>query len=219
MKDTVFGYVRNIQRFLPTNNAFYTIPEVVANIIILYFTQNEGFYRCGYEMVISSDNVTNDILTMEHGSKWNTGYGSVIIHCNPKNHKIYEWILKINAHQFGIGIVPKTKKLDFNHLDNFAFGVDKTGPNYGYRNCTGTVKQFCNGCNALRGCKSFLISFKRNQIVRLILNSKKKSVEVFINGESIRPFDNIQDGKYRLAVSIIGEGHKAQIIDFTITYQ
>ena len=114
-KDTlcVAGYIKNCQRLLPSNNAYYNIPKLVEYICLCYYAQYEYFEKIGKDIIISSDNTIitkKEDLRNPNRTSWNNAtYGSLWLPSN--DNLIIKWVFKCVKHvindrqSIGIGLV------------------------------------------------------------------------------------------------------------------
>ena len=90
-KDIIFGFLKHAQELLPyKQNTYYTIPPLVGNIILPYYSAIEYFTDHGKGMEVCDNN-----YTCKNVSGRNTVYGAFQIN-NRDNYNILIWDFLLN---------------------------------------------------------------------------------------------------------------------------
>ena len=110
-KDVIFGFIRNAQRLLPfKENPYYTIPALVAYVVLPYFAAIEYFTKHGTAMTLSDDKFT----CKNNRRTWSTVYCAFDINDKTNYNKVI-WDLLIN--------IPKSETLA-------VLGIDGSNKNF-----------------------------------------------------------------------------------------
>ena len=206
-KDTVFGFIKQSQTLLPSNESYYNIVPLICHIILLFYCKLEIFTV--YDKDEFEYNEYENILTKKRNKRC-TAYGNIDIYGN--NLFIYEWTFKI-----------------LNSGGDIYIGIDSS-----YKGCINS--RFTSGYNinkhyayGAEGYKYDFIDnrdkygyvFKNNDIIKMILNIKQKTISFYHHKDIGIAFENIdftENKKYNMAVSMYGKHDSVQLLDFQQIY-
>ncbi len=199
----VNGFVHNTQKLLPINNAYYTIPESINRMILMfYFIDNNIFDVCN-----TNKNVINDNGRIFRLKSFGRGY----INAGDSNgKKSGTFAIKINDMTIGkyvyIGITSDisncTKDQSMGHYrkGNTYFVYGSKGWGYGKTSRTIGYKD----CFAFKG-------WNKGDITKMVWNEKGELI-YFINDKQIGTI-NIQTGlTYHPCVGRIADDMELEIV-------
>eukprot|EP00483_Globobulimina_turgida_P009485 UN09504 len=205
----VFGYIKNQQQLLPSNqNVLYIIPELVIYLCInFYWIPKDCWHIVADGMQISGQN--NETLTKIGKDDWqNTSYGKIEISSTEKC--VYKWCLSIHNASYCLSIIGITA--DFEET-NDEFWRNKTVPNYSFytdeavKQCKGSYTEYGQKCGG--GDK-----------ISVELDLETKTISFYVNDKSQGiAYDNIETGdniKYKLAYTTYLKEAAITITDFDI---
>ena len=195
-----FGYVKIIQKLLPTTSIFYTIPPSVAYLIATYCRPAETFGHI-YGSFRMSNNETS--VEVNNYSDWTCAYGSIPIPSISDTHCV--WRIKfdklINA--FFIGIVTKRKgKFPYSYYDFYALYGNQRRVQVRKLNEPSEYKPI--------GCRT-------DDVITMELNLKDAYIKWCLNDEQVGFMKNIkrdQSITYYLGVGCYTMCDKLSIIEF-----
>ena len=219
VRDSVFGYVRSMEKLLCIHN----IPALVSYITLNFYYHNEYFAKYGKQVKLTNNNMTitrhetlSSLMSYENTTYGNTWIDSII-------PQIAKWTLKASV-----------KKSFFVFMLSTDNRCDKTCNNRDDAPLYGLAKKIDNGwlpmyadkyghnchCNDKTELKALV-----NGQFSIILNTKNKTIS-FQNGdesqEMIIIYENIQIGhdiKYKLGINLITIQDKVSLIDFDLRLQ
>ena len=187
-RDCVSGYIKSAQILLPTDNAYYNIPSLVAYLVLYYFYIAEYFTAKGTDIELEDDG-SIAVRSKNGTSLAQTVYGNILINCDKTadyNYcSIYKWKLQIVSMQtvaalysVGIGIDSSNKKhtnachLDDSSNDGFIFWDD------------GNIEKQDKS-------KMDYETFKEGDIIELRINTNTKICAFKKNDGKWKEFDNL----------------------------
>ena len=203
-KDTVYGYIRQMQQILPSDTPYYNIPELVTFICLKFYYIAEYFHFVADTLSISQENQRLSISTWNFSS----AYGSTIIHLNAKSKHSYIWKFRIiQSYHIIIGISNQLRT-----DTQFNYAVDSKY--YGYE-CDGYSQSWKDGQGFLGSHK---FGYDEDDQVTMIFDTKKRNLRFMKNDDTnaICKFDDIIDGDYRMAIGLYGSYDKDEVEMITV---
>ena len=207
----VFGFISAIESTLTSS---IIIPEPIKKLCFEYYFICEHFVDHGRYMIL---NEAKDTISRKkgHDYTYNTVYGNQII--DPINDKIkkYKWTLKLLSYEDPNGFYFGIDSSDKKYIDaSFAIGGNypKREPFYaftvtGYKRRHAKYQQYID-----------TLTFNVGDTICLTLNVMDKTFGIVINDDESNSDKHenvlIEDMKYRFAVTLEGEKHKAQLIKY-----
>ena len=205
-KDSVFGYIRLMERELSFDN----IPDLISFLILLYYYHNEYFAKYGEQVKVSNDNM---IITNLIQYPRCTVYGNTWIDTNIPQIAI--WKLKISVRDRDFGITMSSKDTRLNHVNPY-FPNDNPwyalSPNWNEAHDDPYL--FIEPWWDWRHSCSFSV----------ILDTKNRTISVRKDEDSelLMIYQGIDIGegiKYKLGVILYSKGDNATLIDFDLRLQ
>ena len=209
-KLVVYGYLRQYQSLLPSNNSYYNIPELVYLTCIAFYRQIEYFTKHG--KYIKLNNECNK-ASIELDGKTDTVYGNIDI--NGDDNCIYLWLFKVltnRLYYFGIDSSNKNQINDSfaikskNKYEYYAAGFNEsTVYIYSHKFVTGYKFLFNGG-------------IKPNDEIKMELNTKTKCLKFYMNKEKeskiiINDINLDDDKTYNMAIEM-ASNRSVKLIDF-----
>lgn len=219
-KDTVSGYLRQIQLLLPyKQNSFYIIPELIKTIITIFYN-GECFATAGDRIELNHQNI--NFKSYNH-KKSVTAYGNM----NITNDCTYIWRFKLNHivdnwGMMAIGIASKNKHLNDSFSDmrrSYAIQFYKGNYNWNQVRCEGDdpvdIKWKHHGYH----CRGRHV-FKKDDVISMTLNMEHCTLIYHINGRKYDAwFENIKlykDTVYSMAISFTDGEYNISLIDYQV---
>ena len=223
-KDCVFGFVRDIQKAMPSTSAYYNIPSLVIYLILDYFYQREAFDIHG-ERITLTDEQSTASLVQGGNAFWsaNSCFGTISVDFN--GLYIYEWTIKIikTASKIAIGMIASERLRENTRVDgiehgDFTYDSGKDFVAYhGWRN--ENEPTFEIGWD-IWSSQAVGEPYTTGDVIRLKIDSKYKSIEFYKNDKSVGILKNIKgedivdtSKQHQLAIIMSGSG-AVQILNF-----
>ena len=198
----VDGYLKDCQKLFKSKSIYYTIPQLIYNIILMYIvsfkwdTLNKGWNIAitdngkSIEQIISKSTKSN---TSDNNKSNEEHFGSLFSQ-NIMSRNVYHWRFKIKEitnieTTFGI-IGVKDEMI----CDDKFYG-EKTKTAYGmiinYGRLTDTKSKYGTKCKA-------------NDIVEMVVDMKEYELKFIINNVDYGVAFRLKRGKYKLAITMEG---------------
>ena len=208
-KDTVFGYLRELQNMVDPD---YSTPQQIEYCCLEYYLSKEVFTERGDNMTI---NQTMDMVTNAAKAD-NTAYGSIIIDPSNQDNKIseYKWdfkFLTVEPRFVYIGLDSSDKE---NINTSFVYPADNKHIFYGFATDGWFDWQIDYGTGLK--CVKYGEKCRKNDKITMILNIKDATLRYEKNGKDfgiVGTKINLEK-KYHLAVNIYTKDQSVQIVDF-----
>ena len=215
IKNLVFGFIRNVQPLLPQNNVYYNIPEIVFHGTLLFYNPMDEWDKkyVGKGDTLKGNSITHN--TLSHSSS----FGSIIASDSGEYHWKFRlqnigeqsvywsvvigiWKVKSNdeppIHTYFTSSGYKNNELTY-----------KCG--YAYNVNMGTLVDN-RGENAKHG-GPYGVKCKSGDIVSMTLNFTDLTLKYNVNGKDMGiAFKNIENTKYRAALSMSGKGNVVELM-------
>ena len=193
-KDTVFGFIRQVQSILPDDNVYYTIPTLVTHWILLYFFIKESFDPEAHskKLELSKDNFI--VTVKETGDNYEaiTAYLRNVIKSGT-----HQWTFKIihceATYTIVIGIWDNKHGLDSEHA---IYSIDSCEKSYGWCVSGGWLSR--NEEYEDYGpdkCQT-------GDIVDMIVDLDKLELKYRLNGKDYGVANQIGKGEYKAVISL-----------------
>ena len=202
----IFGFVRESQKLLPSDNPFSIITDLIIYTIMAFYANVERFKYASDDWKLTNDGLC---ATKIHDTNGRTCYGSKIISSESK--QIHEWTIKIihaEAKNIVIGIdeASHTWQGALFYLE----GSTKSCCIYGYSGKKTDQKYHWKQYNQGK--------FGTGVTVLMILDMAKKTLSFGINGKSpTKAFDvEASNIGYCLAVSLWSKGGSMEILSYKV---
>ena len=195
----VYGYIRRCQQLLPSNNAYYNIPELVSFIILFYYNHREYFHIHYSNLVITENEIYG---------KWSgTAYGSVAIHSEIQSP--YKWTLKIiqgNDIYFGISSTQTILNKNFAPYTATHTEIDDDHKYYAMNDSGHLLSNagWANSCGIVQDGDNIIMTV-----------DVQESKITFTANEQDRYFENIDFINYTYYMAVfVGSGQSVKLLDF-----
>ena len=199
----MFGFVRQAQRLLPTENAFYNVPDSLTSLILSYYHISECFDKWDADHIrVNADHSTATMLSFNTGK---TIYGREQVIEIP--HALYRWTfssIKDNSWIF-IGIDSSDSahiKVDYTECNNEC----------SFYSCGSSVKITQKG----EDFTDFEKEWRDYNTIMMEVDTKQKSMKfIFDEIEESTVFKNIEfknEKVYRLAI-LMGDHEESITLD------
>lgn len=199
-----FGFVNQIQKSLPTTNAYFNIPSAIILYVAAYFGNIEEFEIRGRgKFVISDDKRT---ATVTGGESWSSAYGAIQIPSNSNIHCLWKIKLSKLDNAFFVAIASKrdtTQDFQYNSNDPFYCLYGNTSILESRQ--LGTDGPFTD------------IGAKTNDIITMELNLKTRKIKWMINDQPCGTrsiLENDANVSFYLAVSAFTCNDSLTIMEF-----
>ena len=157
-------------------------------------------------MIISSkEDRTDNVLTMKTGARWNSGLGQMVIVIDSASKTVCEWTIKCGANTAIFGI----SEFDANALNSWCFGPKSKWKCYGQHSSGGARTHSREPEGAQKLCR-----YGNADELILKVDTMNKTVEHRVNGKHALTHKGVEDGEYRLTVSLSGDNVSMEIVDF-----
>lgn len=200
------GYIRGEQEILESahnNNPFYTIVELIINMIISYYEQPECFARVGSNIEVSENTLTVKRL---NDTRPVTCYGALQI--NSMDNTIHKWKFHINKQLqcvvIGIDESPGKCLDGYYHKNSDTF-------NYG-------IRAFGTKCS--RGSNEYdhSLRFVNNDNVEMTFNAKNGHLSYSINSKDKGVIHKVEQNpklQYVLAVGLMYQNDSVTLLNYS----
>ena len=197
-KDLVAGYFKTLKQ-----ETDIIIPSIIVSITILFYHAKEFFTVCGSHMKIDKNSLRVTTFLSSRLKK-DTCYGNIPI--NDQYDCIYSWTFQIiekNRNRVEIGIDTSNKQRINKRFTSTVNVEDNDTLYYAYgSNAVLRSHRHKSGDNTyIDGTK-----FEKGDILKMVLNTKNKTLQFFINDElQGARFDDVEfkeDKDYYLAISM-----------------
>ena len=200
----VYGFIREVQNLLPSdNNPYFNIPQLANYLCLMYYVINEFWEIIGFHITKSDDELT---LQKAGYHDWdNTSYGHKTI--QSKGNYIYKWYIKLGTSFLTIGIAS-------NYTDtNDGFQYNTNAYNYCVYNADNEISDINN-----RGkvC-GYIEEIVEGDTICIELNTKNGALIFHINGKSQGKIADVEqriDIQYKLATCLYANTESVKIIGF-----
>eukprot|EP01084_Bolivina_argentea_P267088 453281_1 len=185
-KYIIFGFIKRYQKILNqfSNDSFYTIPELVSILCILYYDRAMWF-----EDTIGKSITINGATATSTSSEYRTVYGAQLI----KNGK-HEWEITIDGvghdGKGGVGVGISSNTNYSNHY--FMYNADP------YSYCYWASGNKYVKSEASRG---YGIGYKSCDVIGVEVNLYEKTIQFSKNGSKLPIITNLHPTSYRIAVT------------------
>ena len=193
-KDAIYGYIKQVQALFPSDNIYYTIPELVIYWCLLYYNQPERFdpKNCSHKFTLTEDNT---VATQSDAGSM------LLLLTNRHKTGIHEWKFKLVNKNHSTKIIGIFKtKYDADLATNLR-EVGK-GKAYGWNLCT---KQLTEGERYLEEPRYGEVC-DNGDVITMILDLEALQLKYIVNGKDFGvAFDKIEATEYKATVSGYGE--------------
>ena len=204
-KDCVFGYTRQVQKQLPSDdNVYFTIPTLVIHWILLYFYETDKFdSNCigdGYELS-EDDKVLKKV-------EWNS---SSVYLLKIIEYGVHKWTFKLReVNEFGTSMtiaIWKTKHEPI--LDQCLYNPPK-GTAYGWMITGGYLI-----CGDSDDTSKYGKLVHNDDIIEMILDLNDQTLRYFCNQQDFGiAYQNIELTSYRAALSIFSKHDCIELVSY-----
>lgn len=229
-KDTVAGYIRNIQSLLPhEENSFYIIPQLIQTIILIFY-HGEYFTIAGNNIIINEKDPNKISFDHEHPTIYNhivgTAYGLTDIDANSNTNYIWKFAMDKVASKWGSVFIAIESSRKCN-TDSFLTRVEPNeGIHYGiycdFNDFFGGLFTKTNDKESGIDIEDFndddKIMLKSGDTVSMELDVKHKTLKFSLNdkeqGDGFKSIKLESDMVYNMAVSLECGSFELSLIDF-----
>ena len=206
LKLIIHGFVRRIQKLLPTHSTFYIIPSSICSIIALFCLEMEEFELISDQFELSNDHLT--ITKQSDTMDWKSAYGKIGIN-SQSNVRCY-WKVKLVECQSSVFIGLSSVRMI---VKSYAHGLRGGNPFYAWKNGHQLVSNLGLSCKTY-----FPAEFEEGDIVAIYLDLVKKQIHFGIDDfDCGMAFEDIATGAdivYYFGITAFKGNLKVAIVDF-----
>ena len=191
-KHLLYGFIHNTQTLLPTNNAYYNIPDLIVHLCLMFYYIKECWDPIWCidigNFIVNKNEITKKKSLMGYKSAFLSQIVSKGIH-----HWRFKIIIRGGGNNIDIGIC-KTSKVNSENAN--AYFTKTPGDGYAYICTQGSL-------NGYGKQKPLLPLCKQNDIIDMFVDLNTYQISYAINhGLKVLAFANIAKDEYRAAISM-----------------